>query len=128
MVTSRVPTPAAPIEWVGSSLDDLRAFPVEVRREIGHALYVAQTGGRHVSAKPFGGAGVLEIVEDFGGDAYRAVYTLKLRGVVYVLHAFQKKSKRGISVPKRDKDVIEARLKAAAIHFRANYEDREKRV
>ncbi len=95
-------------------LEDLKEFPEEVRGEVGYALYLAQTGSRHPNAKPlkgFGGARVLEIVEDYAGDTYRAVYTVKLAGIVYVLHAFQKKSKQGIATPKRDIDLIKERLK-----------------
>ena len=80
-----------PVEWVGSSLEDLKEFPEEVRQGVGYALYLAQCGEKHPSAKPlkgFNGAGVLEVVEDFDVDTYRAVYTFKLAGVVYVLHAF----------------------------------------
>src|SRR5437868_3223739 len=103
-----------PVEWVGNSLDDLKEFPEDVRQTVGYALYLAQCGEKHLSAKPlkgFKGTGVLEIVEDFDGDTYRAVYTVKLAGVVYVLHAFQKKSKQGIATPKQDIDLIETRLK-----------------
>src|SRR5512146_206483 len=99
-----------PVEWVGSSLDDLKEFPEDVRQCVGYALYLAQCGEKHPSAKPlkgFKGAGVLEIVEDFDGDTYRAVYTLKLAGVVYVLHAFQKKSKKGIAKPNQDIALID---------------------
>jgi phage-related protein len=98
-----------------------------VVREIGHALYVAQIGGKHPSAKPltgdkeFKGAGVLEIVEDHDGSAYRAVYTVKFAGAIYVLHAFQKKSKRGIATPKSDIELIKRRLRAAREHHAANY-------
>jgi phage-related protein len=111
------------LHWMGSSLRDLRAFPDEVRDTIGYALYLAQTGGRHDQAKPlkgFGGAGVLEIVEDHDGETYRAVYTVKLANAVYVLHAFQKKAKRGIATPKQDMDLIRQRLKAAIEHARGN--------
>jgi phage-related protein len=107
--------------------DDLKAFPGDVVREIGHALYVAQIGGKHPSAKPltgdkeFKGAGVLEIVEDHEGSAYRAVYTVKFAGAIYVLHAFQKKSKRGIATPKSDFELIKRRLGAAREHHAANY-------
>ncbi len=83
-------------------------------REVGHALYIAQQGGKHGSAKPlkgFGGAGVLEVLEDCEGDAYRAVYTVRFSEVVYVLHAFQKKSKHGIATPPQEIDKIRARLK-----------------
>jgi len=105
-----------PLFWVGSSRKDLRAFPDEVKDVMGHALHVAQTGGKHSDAKPlvgFGGAGVLEVVEDFGGDTFRAVYTVRFAGAVYVLHAFQKKSKRGIKTPKKDVDLIKERLRRA---------------
>ena len=104
-----------PIRWVGSSRDDLLALPEEVRREVGYALYVAQNGDKADNAKPlkgFGG-GVLEVVEHHDGDTYRAVYTVRLKRAVYVLHAFQKKSKSGIKTPKKDLDLIDTRLKAA---------------
>jgi phage-related protein len=104
------------VEWVGSSRDDLRAFPEEVRVAIGHALHVAQLGGHHPSAKPlvgYRGAGVLELVEDFDGDTYRAVYTLRFADVIYVLHAFKKKSRHGIATPREDARLIERRLKDA---------------
>lgn len=104
-----------PIRWIGSSRDDLLALPEEVRREVGYALYVAQNGGTADNVKPlkgFGGA-VLEVVESFDRNAYRAVYTVKFVDAVYVLHAFQKKSKRGVKTPKRDLELIERRLKAA---------------
>lgn len=105
-----------PVLWIGSAKADLSAFPEEVKDSIGFALYVAQQGGKHASVKPlrgFGGAGVLEVVEDHGGDTYRAVYTLKFAGRVYVLHSFQKKSKSGIATPKAELNLIKARLKRA---------------
>jgi phage-related protein len=105
-----------PLIWIASSLDDLRAFPDVVKQTMGFALYLAQIGGKHVSAKPlrgFGGAGVLEITDDFDRDTYRAVYTVRFQSAVYVLHAFQKKSKRGIATPKRELDLIRARLHRA---------------
>ena len=113
-----------PIEWVGSALEDLKEFPEDVRQGVGYALYVAQCGEKHPSAKPlkgFKGTGVLEVVEDFDGDTYRAVYTVKLAGVIYVLHAFQKKSKQGITTPKQETDLIEARLKRAREHYLENH-------
>ena len=113
-----------PVVWIGSSLDDLKEFPEEVQGEMGYALYLAQTGKKHISVKPlksFGGAGVLEIVENCDRDTYRAVYTVKFAGVVYVLHAFQKKSKRGIATPKQDIDLIKERLKRAKQHYQDNY-------
>jgi phage-related protein len=118
-----------PVEWVGSSLDDLREFPEEVQQVIGYALYLAQCGEKHNFAKPlkgFKGAGVLEVVEDFDGDTYRAVYTVKFEGVVYILHAFQKKSKHGIATPKQDIELIEARFKRAKEHYAQNYSAKQK--
>ena len=113
-----------PVVWIGSSLEELKEFPEEVQGEMGYALYLAQTGKKHISAKPlkgFGGAGVLEIVTNFDSDTYRAVYTVKLAGVVYVLHAFEKKSKRGIATPKQDIDLIKERLKKAKQHYQDNF-------
>jgi phage-related protein len=92
-----------PVEWIASSRDDLREFPKDVRRVMGQAIDDAEHGAEHPSAKAlkgFGGRGVLEIVDDFDGETYRAVYTVKFAGVIYVLHAFQKKSKKGIATPK----------------------------
>lgn len=105
-----------PLEWVGSSKKDLMALPADVRKFFGHALDFAQRGGQHDAAKVlkgFGGAGVLEVVEEDAGGTYRAVYTVKFEEAVFVLHCFQKKSKRGIVTPKEDMDIIRARLKVA---------------
>lgn len=117
-----------PVEWIGSSRDDLREFPEDVQQIMGFALYRAQLGKKHPDAKPlkgFKGAGVLEIVENFDGDTYRAVYTVKFEGIVYVLHAFQKKSKQGIATPKQDTDLIESRLKRAKEHYKKYLEQQE---
>jgi phage-related protein len=105
-----------PVVWVGSSLEDLGDFPPAVQREIGFALRRAQDGGKHPDAKPlkgFGGASVLEIVEDHDGDTYRAVYTVRFADAVYVLHVFQKKSKKKIATPKHEMELIRTRLKEA---------------
>lgn len=104
-----------PIRWVGSSREDLLALPADVRRDIGYALYLAQNGDKAENAKPLKGfgSGVLEVVENYDGDTYRAVYTVRFAAAVYVLHAFQKKSKKGIATPPRDLALIETRLKAA---------------
>src|SRR5213076_2730223 len=105
-----------PVFWIASSRKDLKKFPKAVRQTFGQALFDAQTGGKHPDAKPlkgFHGAGVLEVVEDDDGNTYRAVYTVKFAGVVYVLHAFQKKSKRGIATPKAELDLIKQRFKRA---------------
>ncbi len=109
-----------PLTWLGSTLDDLRAFPQAVRQVMGYALYLAQVSDKHPDAKPlkgFGGAGVLEVIDDHVGDTYRAVYTVKYADVVYVLHAFQKKSKRGITTSKRDVNLIRTRLRQAQEHY-----------
>ncbi|MBX9610521.1 MAG: type II toxin-antitoxin system RelE/ParE family toxin [Burkholderiales bacterium] len=105
-----------PLIWIGGSKKDLIALPFDVRKFFGHALDFAQRGGMHDAVKPlkgFGGAGVLEIVENDAGGTYRAVYTVKFAETVYVLHCFQKKSKSGIATPKEDMDIIRARLKVA---------------
>lgn len=102
--------------WLGSSKKDLLEFPTRIRKEMGHALYIAQEGGKHKNAKPlkgFGGSKVFEIVEDDGNGTYRTMYTAQFEEVVYVLHAFQKKSKTGIKTPKQDMDLVEQRLKFA---------------
>lgn len=105
-----------PVKWVSSSKRDLDAMPDDVKDFFGHAIDLAQAGGKHQDAKVltgFGSAGVLEVVEDHMGDTFRAVYTLKFDGWVYVLHCFQKKSKSGAATPKPDLDLIKTRLKAA---------------
>ena len=107
-----------PAVFVGSSKKELRAFPEAVRSEIGQSLFEAQLGDHPRNAKPLKGvSGVLEICDDFDGDTYRAVYTIRFDGVLYVLHAFQKKSTRGIATPQRHIDLIKLRLRdAEAIH------------
>ena len=113
-----------PLEWVGASKQDLDAFPGPARREVGFALYLAQIGTKAVKAKPlkgFGGAGVLEVIADHDGNTYRAVYTVRFAEVVFVLHAFQKKSKKGITTPKTEIDLIRRRLKYAAEQYRQLY-------
>jgi phage-related protein len=105
-----------PVVWIGSSRDDLKQFPSEVQDVMGFALYLAQIGDKHPDAKPlkgFGGAGVLEIVDDFQGDTYRAVYTVRLSHRIYVLHAFQKKAKRGIKTSQHDIGRIRERFRQA---------------
>jgi phage-related protein len=105
-----------PLEWIGSSHKNLMALPLGVRRVFGYALSLAQNGDQHDAAKVlkgFGGAGVLEVVEDDAGGTYRAVYAVKFKEAVFVLHCFQKKSTQGIATPKVDMDIIRARLKVA---------------
>jgi phage-related protein len=116
MVKRPSDTQPKPVHWVGSSRDNLRGFPEEVRRRVGSALWDAQIGLKAPYVKPlkgFGGASVLEIVDDFDGNTFRVVYTVRLAGVVYVLHAFQKKSRRGMATPRGELDLIEQRLKRA---------------
>ena len=106
--------------WVASSKKDLKAFPDDVQGLIGYALHLAQTGNKHPDAKPlrgFGGAGVLEVVEDHEGNAFRAVYTVTFGQAVYALHVFQKKSSSGIATRKEDMELIKHRLKLAREHY-----------
>src|SRR4051812_6607240 len=110
-----------PLEWIGASRQDLREFPEDVKDEAGFALDQAQLGRKHISAKPmkgFGGASVLEIVEDDDGNTYRAVYTVKFKLAVYVLHSFQKKSTKGSKTPKYVIELIKQRLKQAEQHYK----------
>lgn len=105
-----------PLEWIASSYKDLMALPAEVRSVFGFALSLAQVGDQYDNAKVlkgFGGAGVIKLIESDIGGTYRAVYTVKFKEAVFVLHCFQKKSKRGIATPKEDMDIILARLKVA---------------
>jgi len=115
--TKRVPG-ERPLFWIGSSKGDLLVFPEAVKDEMGTALSVAQFGGKHPSAKPWKGlcAGIFEIVEDYSGNTYRAVYTVRLGAAVYVLHAFQKKSPSGIKTAKRDIELIAQRFRLARQH------------
>ena len=107
--------PLKPVVWLGDSLRELKAFPATVQDEMGYAIYLAQRGDRHVSAKPLKGlgAGVLEVVSDHRGDTFRSVYTVRFADRVFVLHAFQKKSKSGIAAPKADIELIKQRLQRA---------------
>ncbi len=108
-----------PVIWMGDSLERLQEFPATVRDEVGYAIYLAQIGEKHVHAKPLGGlgSGVLEVVSDHRGDTFRAVYAVRFQDRVYVLHAFQKKSKKGIATPQPDIAVLKQRLaRAATLH------------
>jgi phage-related protein len=105
-----------PVRWVGSSRRDVQAFPETVKDHLGYVLFIAQSGGRHRDTKTlsgFGGAGVVEIISDYRGDTFRAVYTLKYEDAIYVLHAFQKKSKSGRATSQRDLELIKQRLREA---------------
>lgn len=110
-----------PCIFIGSSLKDLKRFPAKVKNRIGFALNEVQEGGEPLAAKAlrgFGGRAVLELVDDFDSDTYRAVYTVRFAGVVYVLHAFQKKAKKGIATPQQDIELIKSRLRDAELHHR----------
>jgi phage-related protein len=126
--------PQKPAEFVGSAKADLAEFPDDVKAVMGFAIFQAQTGGRHQRAKPltggkeFKGASVLEVVDDFDGDTYRAVYTVRFAGVVYVLHAFQKKSKSGIATPKSEIEIVKSRLLRAKEHYEEHYKGRREAV
>ena len=117
-----------PLLWVGSSLEDLSSFPVEVKYAMGFALHLAQTARKHPHTKPlkgYKGAGVLEVCEDHAGDTYRAVYTVRFADLVYVLHAFQKKSKHGIATPPKELALIASRLKSAEIDYEQRTKERK---
>ena len=107
--------PPKPVVWLGGSLRKLKTFPAVVQDELGYAIYLAQRGDKHVTSKPLKGlgTGVLEVVSDHRGDTFRSVYTVRFADRVFVLHAFQKKSKSGVTTPKADIDLIKQRLKQA---------------
>jgi len=127
----RLPTANAHLEWIPRARADLKTFPEEVRFVFGYALLLAEMGSKHPDAKPmtgdpaFRGAGVLEVVDDHDGNTYRAIYTVRFAGVVYVLHAFQKKSKKGIETSRNDINLIKSRLKTAREHYEQKYVKRE---
>ena len=113
-----------PVVRIGSSHENWRAFPDDAQDVLGYALHLAQCGEKAGNAKPltgFKGASVLEITDDYNSDTYRAVYTVKLQGVVYVLHVFQKKSKKGFATPKSHIQLIEQRLKKAKEYHDKHY-------
>jgi phage-related protein len=112
------------LRWVGDSCRRYGEFPRDVKRKRGLAMMIAQFGGKAPSVKPWKGleSGVMEVVENFDGNAYRAIYTVRFHDSVYVLHAFQKKSKRGIVTPTKDVRLVRARLKAALDDCRARTE------
>jgi len=115
------PVRIKPVFWMASSRKDLKAFPKAVQSDVGYALFAAQRGEEYRSVKAlkgFGGRSVLEIVAPHDGDTYRAVYTVKFEDAVYVLHAFQKKSTKGIATPEREIDLIRRRLADAEQHYR----------
>jgi phage-related protein len=122
--------PPKPVRWIGESKRDLSAFPTEVKLRVGGALWDAQVGLKSPAAKPlkgFSGAGVLEVVVDFDGNAFRTIYTVRFAEAVYVLHAFQKKSRRGIATPKSELRMVEARLARAKEDYDQWLRDRQSR-
>jgi phage-related protein len=116
-----------PVQWVGSSRRDLLAFPDEVVDDLGYALGVVQFGGRPPSAKPWKGEGpgVFELVEDFRGDTFRAVYAVRFEEAIYILHCFQKKSLSGTRTARSDIALIHQRLKMAQADYEARYAQEE---
>ncbi len=106
--------------WMGDSLKQVKSFPEEVRRNIGSSLYDAQLGAKPSSAKPFKGvgSGVFEIVTRFDSDTYRTVYVVQISNCIYVLHAFQKKSPKGIKTAQKDINLIKKRYKEAIQQFK----------
>ena len=118
-----------PLYWVGSSLEDLRTFPDTVIDVMGYALHLAQQGNKHPDAKPlkgFPGGSVLEITADHDGNTWRAVYMLKYKDTLYVLHAFQKKSKQGIKTPRQHINMIQRRLKLAQEHHAQTHQKEQR--
>jgi phage-related protein len=113
------PPDRRPLFWEGSSKKNFKEFPMEVQKDMGVALFLVQLGETPPSAKPWKGlgSGVYELVEDGRGGTYRAVYTVRTRDAVYVLHAFQKKSKSGIGTPQSDVSLVEKRLKAVLARY-----------
>ena len=127
MVVGGDPRGLKPVEWMGRSRDDLREMPAPVRLAFGHALHLAQKGLYGTSAKQLLGefGGLIELIDDFDGDSYRALYTVKLPGVVYVLHVFKKKSMRGIATPSKQLALVRLRWIRAREHYAAHYANQE---
>src|SRR3990170_1163352 len=117
-----------PLLWIASSKRDYMGFPPQVQDGFGFELYLVQTGQHPPSAKPLKGlgSGTVELIEDFDGDTYRTVYTVRFQEAVYVLHAFKKKSKRGIATPKSDIDLIKRRLKDAVSDHAERFKEEQK--
>lgn len=113
----KLPRPSKPLRWIASSRKDYRDFPEDVQSQFGFELFLAQIGQHPPSAKPLKGlgSGVAELIEDFDGDTYRAVYTVRFDTAIYVLHAFKKKSKRGSKTPQSELDLVKRRLKDAEV-------------
>ena len=123
------PHPTRSLRWVGSSRRDYGNFPLAVRRQFGFELFLAQTGQHPPSAKPLKsfGSGVIELIDDFDGDTYRAIYTVRFETAVYVLHSFKKKSKQGIKTPQRELALIKSRLRDAEADNAAAQKEEKRR-
>lgn len=108
-----------PLRWVGGSRKGYGEFPLPVQERFGFALFLAQTGQHPFGAKPLKGlgSGIVELVESFDGDAYRAIYTVRFENAVYVLHSFKKKSKSGIKTPQTEIELIKRRLRDAEADY-----------
>ena len=118
-----------PLIWIASSKKDLADLPEDIIDEFGYGFHLAQHGQQHDSAKimkGFGGAGVLELIENDAAGTYRAVYTIQMKNAVFVLHVFQKKSKHGIATPQKDIDLIKQRLKQAQIMYNELYMEKKR--
>ena len=118
-----------PVHFIGTSHSNLSSFPAKVRREVGFSVYLAQCGDKAINTLPLTGfrsAGVLEVVADHKGNTYRVVYTVGFRHAIYVLHAFQKKSKKGSRTPKHEMDIVLQRLKVAEQHHEKNYTSKQR--
>lgn len=116
------------LHWLGSTREDIKDFPEDVRADIGFALYMAECGDKAYYAYPlvgFGGSKVMEVVSDDDGDTFCGIYTACFKEAIYVLHAFKKKSKRGIETPKHDMNLIKERFKRAQKHYKENYETKK---
>jgi phage-related protein len=124
----RISPSIRPLLWVASSKRDYRDFPPRVQDDLGFQLFLAQTGQHPPSAKPLKGKarGAVELIEDFDGDTYRAVYTVQFAEAVYVLHAFKKKSKQGAKTPARDIERIESRLRDAEVDHAERFRQEKK--
>lgn len=120
--------PIRPLFWIASSKRDYGEFPPRVQDTLGFELFLAQTGQHPPSAKPLKGLGsrVVELIEDFDGNTYRTVYTVRFQEAVYVLHAFKKKSKRGVATPKSDIELIKRRLKDAVSDHAERFSEEHK--
>ncbi|MGD9631651.1 MAG: type II toxin-antitoxin system RelE/ParE family toxin [Hyphomicrobium sp.] len=125
----KLPRPIKPLRWIASARKDYVEFPEEVQDSFGFELFLAQTGQHPPSAKPLKGfgSGVVELIEDYDGETYRAVYAVRFETAIYVLHSFKKKSKRGIKTPQGDVELIRRRLRDAEVDNAEHVKSEKKR-